>query len=92
MVYYMYISPGQRQTVPRGQHFDVNKKASSPYPFVSIKKMSLKSDLIHFFHVLIHGYSPKAGGRQPLGDTILMSTETSCHFGHLLLVSDHRRQ
>ena len=38
MVYYMYISLGQRQTVPRGQHFDVNKKALSLYPFVTIKK------------------------------------------------------
>ena len=37
MVYYMYISPGQRQTVPRGQHFDVNKKAVSLYPFVTVK-------------------------------------------------------
>ena len=26
------------------------------------------------------------------GDKVLMSTETSCHFGHLLLVSNHRRQ
>ena len=91
MVYYMYISPWQRQTAPRGQHLDVNKKALSLYPFVTIKKkISLKSDLIQFFHVLIHGYSPKAGGKQPPGDKVLMSTETSCHFGHLLLV--FRRQ
>ena len=41
MVYYMYIAPGQRQTAPRGQHFDVNKKALSLYPFVTIKKKSL---------------------------------------------------
>ena len=43
-----------------------------------------------FFHDLIHIYSPRAGGIQLLGDKDLMSTETSCHFGHLLLVSNHR--
>ena len=37
-----------------------------------------------FFHHLIHVYSP--------WDKVLMSTETSCHFGHLLLISNHRRQ
>ena len=31
-------------------------------------------------------------GIQSPGDKVLMSTETSCHFGHLLLVSNHRRQ
>ena len=62
--------PGQMQTVPMGQHLDVNKKALSLYPFVTVKKIPLKSDLIQFFHVLIHGYSPKAGGRQPPGDTV----------------------
>ena len=45
-----------------------------------------------FFQDLIHVYSPRAGGVQPPGDKIVMSTETSCHFGHLLLVSNHRRQ
>ena len=45
-----------------------------------------------FFHDLIHVYSPWAGGIQPPGDKILMSTETSCHFSHLLLVSNHRWQ
>ena len=45
-----------------------------------------------FFHDLIHIYSPCAGGIQLPGDKVLMSTETSCHFGHLLLVSNHRPQ
>ena len=85
----MYIAPGQGQTALRGQNLDVNRKALSLYPFVaSFKEISLKSDFIHFFHV----YSPRAGGIQPPGDKVLMSTETSCHFGHLLLVSNHRRQ
>ena len=90
----MYIAPEQGQTTPRGQNFDVNRKALSLYPFIaSFKEISLKSDFIHFFsHNLIHVYSPGAGSKQPPGDKVLMSTETSCHFGHLLLVSAHRRQ
>ena len=90
----MYIAPGQGQTAPRGQNFDVNGKALSLYPFVaSFKELFLKSDFIHFFfHDLIHVYSPVVGGIQPPGDKVLMSAETSCHFGHLLLVSNHRRQ
>ena len=89
----MYIAPGQGQTALRGQNFDVNRKALSFYPFVaSFKEISLKSDFIHFFHDLIHVYSPRAGGILPPRDKVLVSTETSYHFGHLLLVSNHRRQ
>ena len=59
----MYIAPGQGQTGPRGQNLDVNRKALSLYQFVaSFKEISLKSDFIHFFHDLIHVYSPRAGG------------------------------
>ena len=74
----MYIAPGQRQTAPRGQNLDVNRKALSLYPFVaSFKEISLKSYFIQFFfheislksyfiqfffHDLIHVYSPRAGG------------------------------
>ena len=54
----MYIAPGQGQTAPRGQNFDVNRKALSLYPFVA----SFKSDFIQFFHDLIYVYSPEAGG------------------------------
>ena len=87
----MYIAPGQ--TAPREQNFDVNRKALSLYPLVtSFKDISLKSDCIHFFHDLIHVYSPGAGAIQSPGDKVLMSIETSCHFGHLLLFSNHRRQ
>ena len=58
----MYIAPGQGQKAPRGQNFDVNRKALPLYPFVaSFKEISLKSDFIHFFHDLIHVYSPGAG-------------------------------
>ena len=45
----MYIAQGQGQTSPRGQNFDVNRKALSLYPFAaSFKKKYLKS-IIQFF-------------------------------------------
>ena len=91
----MYIVLGQGQTVPRGQNVDVNRNDLSLYPFVtSFKEISLKSDLrqFFFFHDLIHVYSPGPGGIKPPGDKILMLTEISCLFGHLLLVLNHRRQ
>ena len=51
----MYIATEQGQTIPRGQNFDVNRKALSLYPFVaSFKEISLKSDFIQLFHDLIH--------------------------------------
>ena len=69
----MYIAPGQGQTAPRGQNFDVNRKALSLYPFAgSFKEISLKSDFMHFFLDLIHVYSPGTGSIQPSGDKILM--------------------
>ena len=51
---------------------------------LQVSKKSLQSLILYnFFHDLIyvHVYSPGAGGIQPPGDKILMSTETSCHFG-----------
>ena len=68
MILDMYIAPGQGQTAPRGQNLDVNRKALSLYLFVaSFKEISLKSDFIHFFHDLIHVYSPRAGTYSPQG-------------------------
>ena len=64
----MYIAPGQEQTAPRGQNFDLNRKALSLYPFVvNFKRISSKSDFVHFFHDLIHVYSPGAGAYSPQG-------------------------
>ena len=51
MILYMYIAPapGQGQTAPRGQNFDVNRNVLSLYSFVtSFKQMSLKPDFIQF--------------------------------------------
>ena len=35
MILYMFTAPGQGQTAPSGQNFDVNRKALSLYPFVA---------------------------------------------------------
>ena len=49
MTLYMHIAPGQGQTAPRGQSFNVNRNVLSFHPFdASFKKMLLKSDLIQF--------------------------------------------
>ena len=61
MILFMYIAPGQGQTAPRGQNFDVNRKVLSFYPFVaSFKEISLKFDFMHFFNNLTHVYRPRA--------------------------------
>ena len=79
----MYIAPGQGQTAPREQKFDVNTKALSLYPFVaSFKEISLKSDFIQFFHDFIRVYSPKAGADNPLGTKFLCQQE---HFVTLVI-------
>ena len=89
----MYITPGQGQTASKGQNFDVNRKELSLYPFVArLKKYLLSLILYNSFQDLIYVFSPGAGSRQPLGFKVLMSTETSCHFDHLLLFSNHSRQ
>ena len=47
---HVYIAPGQGQTAPRGQNFDVNRNVLSLHSFVaSFKKISMKSDFIQFF-------------------------------------------
>ena len=49
MILYMYIAPGQEQTAPRGQSFNVNRNVLSFHSFdASFKKMPLKSDFIQF--------------------------------------------
>ena len=81
----MSIASGQGLTTPWGQNFDVSKNILSLRSFVaSFKKISLKSDFNTFFDDFMYVYSR---GRQLPGDKVLMSTEMSCHFIHLLQVS-----
>ena len=72
---------------PRGENFYVKRNLLSLLSFAtSFKKISLKSDFIHFFHDFIHVNSPGAGADNPLGLKFDVS-RTSCHFSHLLQVS-----
>ena len=72
---------------PRGQNFDVNRNILSLRSFVaSKKKISLKSDFVQFFRDFVQVYSPGAEADSPPWDKVLMSTEMSCHFIHLLQV------
>ena len=72
----MYIAPGQGQTAPRGQNFDVNRNVLSLHSFAaSFKTISVKSDFIQFFHDFIHVNSHKAGADNPLGMKFLCQQE-----------------
>ena len=91
----MYIATGQGTDNPRGQTLDVNRNLLSLRSLAtSLKKISLKSDFIHFFFffffffftILFMCIAPEQG-LTSLGDEIMMSTGTSCHFVHLLQVS-----
>ena len=54
-ILYMYIVPGQGQTAPRGQSFDINSNVLSLHSLVeSFKNMSLKSDFIQIFFSLFN--------------------------------------
>ena len=64
----MYIAPGQGQTTPWGQMFDVNRKPLSLCPFVAtFKTISLKYDFKHILNDSIHVHSPGAKAENPLG-------------------------
>ena len=88
MILYMYIAPGQGQTTPWGQTFDVNRKHLSLCPFVAgLKKIALKSNFIYMFFMFHHMYKAPCRGRQSIGDKILMTTERPFPFAHMLQVS-----
>ena len=83
------ISLKSEQTTHWGQKFYDNRKTFSLCPYVaSFKMISSKSDFIHIFNDFIHVYSPGARAENPLGDKLLMSTESPYHFVYLLQVSN----
>ena len=85
----MYIAPGQGQTTPPGQNFDVNRNSLSLCPYVaSFKMISSKSDFVYTFLMILYMYiAPGQGQKTPWGQ-ILMSTKSPYHFDHLLQVSN----
>ena len=63
----MYIAPWEGLTTPWGRTFDVNRSILSLRSFVaSLKKISLKSDFIHFFHDLYMHIAPGQGQGKPV--------------------------
>ena len=92
MILYMYIAPGQGQTTPWGQNFDVNGNSLSLCLFVaSLKKISLKSDFLPFFLCVFFFFTciqiAPGRGRQPIGDKNFVTTERPFPFAHMLQVS-----
>ena len=71
MILYMYIAPGQGLTTPCGQNFDVNRNILSLRSFpASFKKISLRSDFIHFFFMIFYMYvAPGQGQTAPRGQS-----------------------
>ena len=70
----MCIAAGLGQTTP-GQNFDVNRNLLSLRSFAtSSKKISLKSDLIHFFFTILHMYIvPGQGLTTPCGQNFYVN-------------------
>ena len=71
IIFYMHIAPGQGLTTRWGWNFDVNKNILSLPSFVaSLKKISLKSDFIHFFFMILYMYiAPGQGQTAPRGQS-----------------------
>ena len=84
----MYIAPGQGQTTPWGQTFDVNRKPLSLCPFVAgFKKKCFEVQFyINFLHVSPYVYSHGQGQTIHCWQ-ILMTTERPFLFAHMLQVS-----
>ena len=85
----MYIALGQG-LISLGDEILMSTGTSCHFGYLLqvSKKISLKSDFIQFFFFMILYMNIAPGrGRQPPGGKVLMSTEMSCHFIHLLQVS-----
>ena len=60
--------PGQGLTTPWGRNFNVNRNILSLRSFVaSFKNISLKSDFMHFFVMILHMYIAAGQGQTTQG-------------------------
>ena len=77
---YVHVAAGQRLTTPGGRNFYVNRNILSLWSFVASFKKNLFEVWFYaiFFMILYMYIAP--------GDKVLMSTEMSCHFIHLMQV------
>ena len=69
MILYMYVPPWQGQITPWGHNFGVHRNILSLRPFVtSLKKVFLKSDIVHIFSRFYNAAcSHRAGADNSLG-------------------------
>ena len=67
MILYMYIAPGQEQTAPKEQSFDVNRMSCHLFHLLQVSKHVFEVWFYTFCLDLIHVYSPGAGADSPQG-------------------------
>ena len=79
-------SPGAGTESPQGTKFWCQQVGIITLPICCKFQRNLSKVWFYtfFFQDFIHVYSPGGRSIQPPGDKVLMSTETSCHFGHML--------
>ena len=83
-------SPGAGADSPQGTVLMSTETSNHFVHLLQVSKICLWRPILYiFFNDLIPVYSLVSGGSHPNGDNVLMST---CHFGHLLLISNHARQ
>ena len=86
---YMYIALRQGLTNPSGE---ILMSTGTSYHFGHLlqvsKKISLKSDFIHLFFMILYMFIAPGQCQIALRGQSLISTEMSCHFIHLLQVSN----
>ena len=89
---HVYI-PGVGADSPQGTKFWCLQKGLITLPiYCKFQRNLFEIWFYTFFSWFYTRIQPRAGSIQFPGNKVLMSTETSCHFSHLLLVSNHRRQ
>ena len=71
MILYMYIAPGQGQTVPGDKVLVSTEMFCYFIHLLQVSNKCLRSRILYnVFHDLIHGYSPGAGADSPRGQNI----------------------